>query len=633
MNHDDSVPSSAGRRRLLALGLAGGAGIAAGATAPSKPAGHLPGSDRDGWSHAWAAFGQPQLPPGYAHVDWVNPDATKGGTLALRNPDRRSSFDKLNPYSARGSAPAGLTIFVFESLAVMSADEPQVMYGLLAESLRVAPDRSTVDVQLHPLARFNDGQPVTASDVLHSFEQVSGPYASPAVRALWRGVTRAVVVDDRTVRFELRQRTTETVFAVGSLRVFSRRWGGGRRFDEVVTDVPIASGPYRVGELDMGRRIEFRRNPTYWARDLGVRRGMYNFDRVVYRYYKDHAVAREAFKAGDVHLYKEYDAGAWVRLHTGAKWRDGRIRKEAFATGIGVHMVAFAFNLRRPQFQDRRVRLALDLSFDFDTYNRYGLFVRPSSLFNNSAFAAQGQPSPGELALLEPFRGELPEAVFGLPYQPPRTNGDPRQLRRNLLQARALLEQAGWTLGGDGVLRNAAGQALVIEYLNTGQPGSVTEWQANLEMLGIRLVERMVDSAQFQRRLEAYDFDLFAGVEGSFTLPSAATLANIYSSAGVDSKGGGKFRGIRSAAVDKLLDAMAYADNLQALQNATRALDRVVMWNHWGVPFRYSADERVSYWNRFGQPAKRPRYYSIESGGGLLTPLPLATWWALPGAV
>jgi peptide/nickel transport system substrate-binding protein/microcin C transport system substrate-binding protein len=586
-------------------------------------------NDGPGWAHAWAGYGEPKYPRGFAHLGWVNPHAPKGGTLVLRNPDRRTSFDKFNPFTPRGAAPTGVMLFMFETLAVMSGDEPQTMYGLLAESIRVAPDKSSVSFRLNRQARFHDGSPVTAADVRHSFEMQAGPAAAPAMRMAWRGIERAVVEDEYTIRFDLRQRTTDTVLAAGGVRVFSRRWGAGKPFDEVVDDPPITSGPYVIGKVDMGRQLELQRNPDYWARDLGVRRGMFNFDRVVYRYYKDNAVAREAFKAGQVDLFLEGDPGAWTRLHTGRKWEDGRIRKETFSTEIGVHMVSFAFNMRRPIFQDRRVRQALDLSFDFDTHNRHRIFRRAESLFNNSEFAAQGLPSAGELALLEPYRSTLPDAVFGPPYTAPRTQGDPRQLRRNLLQARALLEQAGWTLDSDGVLRNTQGQPLVLEFLTTGSAGQLGPWQDSLQRLGIRLVERVVDSALMGRRMERLDFDLYLSTEGTFTLPLAPQLAGAYGRS-PDGKGGSRYRGIEHPAVDALLGAMARATTLEELRHATRALDRVVMWHHWGVPFRYSADSRVSYWNRFGLPERRPRFYTVESVSASLPAWPLLAWWALP---
>lgn len=616
-----------------ALVRAGSAGAAGAAGAPGAVFPVAAPADAPAWVHAWSAFGAPRYPRGFAHVDWVNPAAPKGGSLVLRNPDNRNSFDQLNPFSPRGgSAPIGLSIFVFETLATLSGDEPQTQYGLLAQEMQVAPDLSWVAYRLHPLARFSDGQPVTAADVQHSWEAVFGPQARVGLRSQWRGVVGMRVLDERSVRFELSERNAETVLATGTLRVFSRRWGGGKPLAEVVNEPPLASGPYTVGRVDMGRQIELRRNPAYWAQELGVRRGMFNFDRVIYRYYKDPAVAREAFRAGDVHLFRETDTAAWSRAHRGPKWEDGRIRKESFTTGMGTMMVSYIFNMRRPLFQDRRVRQALDLSFDFDTLNRDGLYKRPQSCFNDSEFAAQGLPSAGELALLEPFRAQLPEAVFGPPYQAPRTHRDPRQLRRNLLQARALLEQAGWALDGDGVLRNRERQPFVLDFLSTGADASVHEWQANLQMLGIRLHQRVVDGALFSRRLSRYDFDLFFGAEGVFVVPSPLLLREIYGGATQDSRGGPRIRGVQSPPLDAVLEAMARARTLPALRDAARAFDRIVMWSHWGVPFRYSNEERLSSWNRFGRPARTPRFFTTEGAALGLPRWPLMSWWALDRA-
>ncbi|HYN58718.1 MAG TPA: extracellular solute-binding protein, partial [Rubrivivax sp.] len=478
------------------------------------------------WVHAYAAFGQPKYPRGFAHFGYVDPDAPKGGTINLRNPDRRSSFDKYNPFTTKGNAPAGLSIFMFEPLAVLSGDEPQTMYGLLAEEIAVAPDKSSISFRLHPKARFTNGDAVSAADVKYSFDMMSGKYASPGLQASLAGVERAVVLDERTIRFELKERTTDMLFTVGGLSVFSRKWAPGpdgqpKRFDEIVSEYPITSGPYTITKADAPRRLEFQRNPQHWARELGVRRGMFNWDRVVYRYYKDAAVAREAFKAGEFDIFKEYGGRSWVRQHKGPKWDDGRIQKDLFETSVGQGLQAYMLNLRRPLFQDIRVREALGYTYDFDTLNRLGLFKRTNSQFNNSEFAAVGLPSPGELQLLEPFRKELPPAVFGEAFRAPTTGRDPKRLRQNLLKARELLEQAGWKLAPDGKLRNAKGEAFEFEYLNPGEGGRLTDWQANLEKLGITLKERNVDFALYRRRLEEYDFDVITIAGGGFTLPDA----------------------------------------------------------------------------------------------------------------
>jgi len=583
------------------------------------------------WTHAYAAFGQPKYPPGFAHFDYVNPDAPKGGTINLRNPDRRSSFDKFNPFTTKGNSPAGLNIFMFESLTVLGSDELQTMYGLLAEAMTVASDKSSISFRLNSKARFTNGDPVTAEDVKYSFESMSSKYASPGLQAALAGVERVVVLDERTVRFDLRERTNDMLFTVGGLAVFSRKWALGpdgqpKRFDEIVSEYPLTSGPYTIAKADSGRRLEFKRNPNYWARDLGVRRGMFNWDRVVYRYYADLAVAREAFKAGEFDIFKEYSGRAWVRQHKGVKWDDGRIKKDLFETSVGQGLQAYMLNMRRPLFQDIRVREALGYTYDFDTINRLGLYKRAESQFNNSEFAAQGLPTPGELKLLEPFRAELPPEVFGPAYRAPATGRDPKRLRQNLLKARELLEQAGWKLAADGKLRNAKGQAFEFEYLSPGEGGRMADWQSNLEKLGITMKERNVDFALYRNRLEQYDFDMIAIAGGDFTLPDATGLLTAFGSKSADEKGNNNFRGVKSKAADHLIKLMSEAKTLDELRDASRALDRVIMWSHWQIPDLYASDEKSSYWDKFGMPAQRPRFFTIDTASGFPA-WPLETWW------
>jgi microcin C transport system substrate-binding protein len=618
-------------RSLAALLL--GVGLAAHAAAPITPP-PAKAASAGQWAHGFAAFGEPKYPRDFDHFEYADANAPKGGTLRLKNPDRRTSFDKYNPFTTRGSSPGGLVILAFETLAVLSADEPQTMYGLLAEEMLVAPDKSSVTFRLHPKARFANGDPVTAEDVKFSFTSLTGKFASPAFRSAFEGVAGAVVLDPRTIRFDLSDRSNDTLFVIGTnLYVFSRKWaltadGKPKQFDEIVTELPITSGPYTIGAIDPGRRIEFRRNPGYWARDLPVRRGFFNFDRVDYRYYKDDIVATEAFKAGEYDLVRVYGARTWNRQHKGAKWDDGRIAKELFETGFGQHLQAYDFNLRRPIFQDIRVREAIGLTYDFDTVNsRFKMFRRASSLFNNSEFAAQGLPSAAELKLLEPFRKELPPEVFGPAYRAPDTGGDAARLRANLLKARSLLEAAGWKLAPDGRLRNAQGEAFEFEYLSPEDGSRVADWEKNLAKLGITMKVRQVDFALYRRRLENYDYDMIAIVEGRFTLPDAGTFLRLYGSKSADEKGNSNFRGVKSAAVDRLIQAMSEAQTLDELRTATRALDRVVMWNHWQVPDLYFSRLPTSYWNKFGRPAVQPKYYSIDSPNDLQPAWPISTWW------
>ncbi|MBI5718311.1 MAG: ABC transporter substrate-binding protein [Burkholderiales bacterium] len=605
--------------------------LAAGAAAAADPAPASGGAHTGRWVHGFAAYGAPKYGPDFSHFEYVDPEAPKGGTLKLKNPDRRSSFDKFNPWTLRGNSPAGVLIWMIEGLAHLGQDEPMSMYGLLAEAMLLAPDYSSITFRIRPEARFHNGEAVTAEDVRHSFAMLSGKAARPDVQTQLAGLERVEVLDARTVRFHAREKTREQMFIAGTMPVFSRKWGEGKPFDQIVTEYPIASGPYRIDRVDMPRRIEFRLDPDYWGRHLPVRRGHFNFERVVYRNYADDAVAREAFKAGEFDLMKEYRSRAFVRQHAGVKWDDGRIKKAVLPTRYGQYLQSYQLNLRRPIFQDIRVREALGYTYDFETLNKTKMFTRASSAFNNSDFAAQGPPSPAELALLEPFRAELPPRVFGPAFVAPRTDADPNGLRRNLLKARELLEQAGWKLDAAGVLRNGKGEPFVFEYM---QPlaSSVVDWQRNLKKLGIEMRVRLVDFALYRRRLQQYDFDTAALVEGRFTLPQGAELAASYGSKSADDPGNNNFRGVKSRAVDALIEAMNRADSLPALRDAARALDRVIMWNFWQIPDLWQAQEPISYWNKFGSPKVTAHYYQADtliSGFIEHGPWPLWTWWDL----
>ncbi len=581
------------------------------------------------WVHAFAAYGPPAKGSDFTHFDYVNPQAPKGGTLRLKNPDRRSSFDKFNPWTTRGNAPAGLLIWMVETLGHLAQDEPMTVYGLLAEAMNVAPDFGAVDFRLRPQARFNNGDAVTADDVRHSWAMLASPGATPSYQTQVAGIADVQVLDPRTVRFVFRDKNREQVFVAATMPVFSRKWGEGKTLDQIVTELPITSGPYLIDKIDMPRRIEFRRDPKYWGKDLAVRRGHFNFDRVVYRNYTDNLIALEAFKAGEFDLIKEYRSRTWVRQHAGVKWDDGRIVKADLRTRNGYYLQSYNLNMRRPLFQDIRVREALGYTYDFETLNKTKVFTRANSVFNNSEFAAEGLPSPGELALLEPFRAELPPRVFGPAFVAPRTDSEPLALCRNLLKARELLTQAGWKLDAAGVLRNAKGEPFEFEYMQP-QASSVVDWQRNLQKLGITMKVRLVDFALYRRRLQQYDYDMVAIVDGSFTLPQAAELSALFGSKSFAEQGNGNFRGVNSRAADALIEAINRASTMQELRDAARAFDRVVTWSFWQIPDLYSGVENVSHWNKFGKPAVIARYFRADTlSGGFIEhgPWPLWTWW------
>ena len=601
---DDLSDVDQARRQLAALLLASpfagalhaAAPVVAILASPTPPPTSADGEPHTGrWVHAFAAYGAPKYGALFSHFDYVNPDAPKGGTIRLRNPDRRTSFDKYNPWTLRGNSPAGVMIWMVEGLAHLGQDEPSTMYGLLAEAMLVAPDFSSVSFRIHAKARFNNGDPVLAEDVRHSHAMLASKEATATYQTTVAAIERVVVLDARTVRFDLREKSREQIFVCGTMPVFSRKWGAGKKFDDIVTEYPIVSGPYLIDKVDMPRRIEFRRNPDYWGKDLGLRRGHFNFERVVYRNFTDDAVAREAFKAGEFDLFKEYRARAFVRQHAGVKWGDGRIAKLVMPTRYGQYLQSYQLNMRRPIFQDIRVREALGLTYDFETLNKTRTFTRSSSVFSNSDFAAQGPLSPAELALLGPFRAELPPRVFGPAFVAPRTDDAPNGLRRNLLRARDLLEQAGWKIDAAGVLRNARGEAFVFEYMQS-TARDLSDWHSNLRKLGIKMVERLVDFALFRRRLQQYDFDMVAIVEGRFTLPKASEVSTSYGSKAADQPGNNNFRGVKSRAADAMIAAMGRATTLAELRDASRAFDRIVMWSFWQIPDLYSGREPISHW-------------------------------------
>jgi len=586
------------------------------------------------WSHAFAEYGDVKYPEGFDHFDFVNPNAPKGGTLKLSNPDRRTSFDKYNYFTLPQSSPAGVELFMFETLAEPSADELATMYGLVAKQMLVAPDYSSVSFRIDERARFNNGDPVTAADVKYSFDMGVSDKARPDYADYFAGIKQATVIDDRTVRFDLKEPSRDQIYRLGTqLRVFSIKWGLGpdgkpKPFDQIVHEEPITTGAYRIFKAS-ARTLDLVRDPNYWARDLGVRKGFYNFDHLVYHYYIDNAARFEAFKAGDFDILKEYRPRRWVRMYVGRKFEDGRIIKARLREGLGFLYEGFVMNTRRPQLKDRRVREAINLSFDWTWSSKqaFDLDGRVGGLFTNSIFEASGPPGPGELKLLEPFRNELPPSVFGPKPEDPRTD-TPQALRANLLRARTLLAQAGWTLGADGLLRDARGEPLVIEVVDADLEFApiVGRWAENLKKLGITMRQRLVDFAIYQKRLDAFDFDMTLVNLGYMMQPSASYLTGFFGSKAARTEGSNNLMGVSDPAVDRALDAMTKASTLEGVVDAAHALDRVFVANAYAVPYIYRPFLMVAYWNKFGIPETTPKYYSIEDGIDAM-PWPIATWW------
>ncbi len=572
-------------------------------------------------AHALAWGDTPKYPPGFAHFDYVNPQAPRGGTLSLAG---YGSFDKLNPFTLRGLAAAGLGTLMFETLAVSSDDEPFSMYGLLADDIRFAGDALSITFHLNPRARFWNGDPVTAEDVRHSFEVLTGRQAHPRFRQYFADVARVVVIDMATVRFEFARRNHELHMIIGmQLPVFSRKWGAGQPFDSVVQDEPLTSGPYRIERFDWGKTITYRRDPAWWAADLNVRRGMFNFERVVYKYFKDETARLEGFKAGEFDWVAENSAKNWARGHTGRHYDSGEIVKREFRHSNSAGMQGFVLNTRRPAFADVRVRQALALAMDFEWMNRqvfYGQYVRSPSYFTNSEMEAKGLPSADELALLEPLRAQLDAAVFGEAVMPPTTD-PPSSLRANLRRALALLAEAGWKVDGEGVLRNARGQAFGFEILSysKGLERIAVPWARNLGKLGIAARLRITDPALYQKRMDEFDFDVAIHLYAASQTPGNELLER-FSSTAADEKGSDNFAGIRDRAVDAIVQRLLASRTRAELVTAARALDRVLRAGWYLVPHFYAPTHRVAWRARLAHPDTLPLYYAAETWL-------LETWW------
>ncbi|WP_322040031.1 extracellular solute-binding protein [Burkholderia diffusa] len=581
-------------------------------------------------AHAIAQYGEPKYPPDFKHFDYVNPDAPKGGTLVLANPNRLTSFDKFNPFTMRGNPAPGIDM-LFESLATGSMDEPSSAYGLLADNIAIAPDRRSVTFHLNPRARFSNGDPVTAEDVRFSFDTLKSKLAAPQFGAYFAEIAKAAVIDPATVRFEFRSANRELPLIAGGVPVFSRKWGlraDGSRipFDQLAFEQPIGSGPYLIERYDNGRTITYRRNPAYWGADLPVRIGTDNFERIVYKLYGDGVARLEAFKAGEYDVLVEYIARNWTRRDVGKRFDSGELVKREFRQHNGAGMQGFFMNLRRPQFRDVRVRQALDLAFDFEWLNRqlfYSAYTRLDSYFADTDLQATGTPGPGELKLLEPLRAQLDPAVFGPMVTQPNTN-PPGSLRANLLKARALLAQAGWTYR-DGALRNAQGEPFTFEILDdsgAAMEGVVTAYQRNLAKLGIDARFRTADYALLQKRLDAFDYDMTTVRLPGVQVPGAEQFSR-YASKFADEPGSDNIIGLKSPAVDTLLHALGAAQTRDDLLDATHALDRVLMHGYYAVPQWYSTTHRIAYKRTLGYPQTLPLYYSAEGWV-------VSTWWAKP---
>ncbi len=567
---------------------------------------------------AIAQFGAPKYPAGFTHFAYADPDAPDDGTLAFQNYNEAQSYDSLNPFLVRGSPAPDIKNLMFDTLMQRSWDELASEYALIADDVQVAPDGLSATFHIDPAARFSNGDPITADDVKYSFDTLAGPQASPLFNAQFSVIRRAVVVDGHTVRFEFKHAERDAALIAGDLPVFSPKWGmraDGTRppFDQIATVPPIASGPYLIEQRKNDKQIVYVRNPRYWAANLPSRRGMYRFARVSFKLYLDQYTMLEAFKAGDIDARMEYSATQWARRYVGRNFRNGMLKQGEFPDGP-AQMQGFLINLRKPQFADVRVRHALTLAFDYDWMNRmmfYGQYRRTDSFWAASPFGAKGMPSERELALLAPYRAELPAEVFGPMIRPPSTL-PPGSLRANLKQARDLLAQAGWHFR-DGALRDANGTPMTIEIIDD-QPGMdrlILPYIQALGTLGIRASLHELDSALYQRRLDNFQYDMTTFIYSPVTIPGAE-LARRFGSAAASQVGSENYPGVKSKAVDALIRAALAADTLDDLETATHALDRVLINLYILVPHYYLPNARIAYKASYGHPAIVPDSYQYE---------------------
>ena len=565
--------------------------------------------------HALTLYGEPpKYPEGFSHFDYVNPDAPKGGTLRLSG---LSGFDSLNPFIPKGNAVDHISL-IYDSLTQQSADEPFSEYGLLAERIERDPDNLFVRFYLRPEARFHDGQPVTAEDVVHTFELLTSK-GHPLYRHYYSDVADVTVEDRLTVRFDFKHGLNrELPMILGQLQVLPKHWWQERDFDKTSLQPPLGSGPYRISKVEAGRSITYERVDDWWGKDLAVSRGHYNFDRIRIDYYQDMSVALEAFKAGQFDFNLEYSAKDWATGYNSPALRRGDIVREEIRNHNPVGMQAYVFNLRRPMFQDERVRQAISLLFDYEWTNKqlfYGAYLRTNSFFANSELASSGLPSAGELELLEPLRGQIPEQVFTTPFTLPVSDAS-GIIRERRLQAWQLLQDAGYRIEDDRMV-SPAGEPLAFEFIiaQTNLERVLLPFKRNLAELGIEMNIRRADVSQYINRMRSRDFDMTSAIWPQSNSPGNEQR-DFWHSSSVDNPGSRNFIGLQNPAIDRLVEGLINADSRASLINHTRALDRVLLWGHYVIPNYYTDTWRIAHWKHLQRPAQAPLY---DYG--------LFTWW------
>ena len=596
------------RRRALSLFASAAAAAAASSRVISVSAQN---ADR----HGMSAFGDLKYPPDFPHFSYVNPNAPKGGVFSQIGPNRQfnqsfQTFNSLNSFILKGDAAQGMEL-TFATLMVRSGDEADAMYGLAASSVRISDDELTYRFTLRSQAKFHDGTPLTAHDVAWSLTTLKEK-GHPIITQQLRDFTGAEAADDRTVvaRFA-EKRGRDVPLFMAALPIFSRAYYSKKPFDESTLDIPLGSGAYKVGRFQVGHFIEFERVKDWWGADLPVSRGQSNFDVLRFEYYRDREVGFEGFTAKNYLFREEFTSRTWATRYDFPAFKEGRVKRDVLPDDTPSGAQGWFINTRRDKFKDRRVRGALIDAFDFEWTNKnimYGSYERTHSVFQNSPMMAKGNPDAAELALLEPFRGKLPDEVFGEPYVPPVTDGS-GQDRQWLRRGAQLLNDAGCTLNtGKRVL--PSGKPITIEFLidePTFQPHHLP-YIKNLGVLGIDATLRVVDPVQYRARVDGFDFDITVE-RFSFSATPGDSLRTFFSSQAAATKGTQNLAGIADPAVDTLVDIIIAAKTRAELTAACKALDRVIRAGRYWIPHWYKASHWIAYWDVFGHPASKPRYF------------------------
>lgn len=573
-------------------------------------------------AHGISLNGAVKYRPDFKQFDYTSVDAVKGGKLVLHE---IGSFDKMNPFTLKGEAPYGLESLVYEPLAVASLDEPFSQYGLLASDIEVAADKKSVTFTLDRRAKFSDGSPVTAEDVAFTLATLKSDRVHPSFNYYYEDIESSEIVDDFKIRFLFKKPNRELHMIAGQIQIMSKKFMTEHGFEDQdgTRDLiaPVASGPYMVDKINIGKTITYKRNPKYWAEDHPARKGMYNFDEITVKYYKDQTVALEAFKAGEFDFISINIAKQWARDMEGNKFTDGSIIKKTFPHHNNAGIQGFLMNTRRALFQDRRVRKALGLALDFEWINAslfHSQYTRSDSYFSNSYLAAKGLPDDAERNLLEPYRQILAEEVFSVPLAPPVATGA-EGLRSNLLAAKKLLAQAGWHIQNGNLVDNG-GQPFKFDILLVSPAFErvMAAYVKNLRKLGIQAEYRTIDSTLYSERLKKFDFDMIVTGYGQSQSPGNEQR-NYWHSSSALRDGSQNYAGVSSPAVDGLVEKIIYARTKAELITACRALDRVLWFGYYLVPNWYLPVHRLSYHNRFSMPSTLPLYYDPFHL--------LMTWW------